>query len=490
MFSSNSKNMLKQLNKDIRVLVVRYKNHPNHWSILQKKVHPVDKALSHFDDFYKQVYDKQWLSIRDGLLGTQKYVAVINTFGDSEESMAKLELGGAINMRTLFKLEKQHIEDKLAKNKRFSRLKQILDLDKLSEQQEENSAPENDGTNTETSGINAREFSLENSLDNAEYDTKRLVDIKNVLSTEILHEFVPATKIKGREDFILESSHYKLYDNNSRFNVQVEKEYDIDFPEHLNVYCYEAESESTFQSAKKSVAGVLNYYLMDGGSVLPVLALNLKPGHRMLDMCAAPGGKSLLALQSLYPECIVSNDVSQSRLNRIDSVFRQFLYDFDERWLNTGRIRLTKFDGRFVVEDNFDRILVDVPCTTDRHSLHNNDNNIFKPSRIKERLQIPKLQQQLLFNALKLVRKGGIVVYSTCSLSPIQNDGVVHMVLKQIWEETNMEVIVKDLSPALLQTKHVFKFADKKLLKYGHLVLPCLAQNYGPTYFCKLQRVK
>lgn len=58
-------------------------------------------------------------------------------------------------------------------------------------------------------------------------------------------------------------------------------------------------------------------------------------------------------------------------------------------------------------------------------------------------MQIPELQRELLFNALKLVRRGGIVVYSTCSLSPIQNDGVVHMTLKQVWEETNMEIVVK-----------------------------------------------
>lgn len=86
---------------------------------------------------------------------------------------------------------------------------------------------------------------------------------------------------------------------------------------------------------------------------------------------------------------------------------------------------------------------MDVPCTTDRHSLKENDNNIFKPSRIKERLKLPELQCELLVNALKIINKGGIVVYSTCSLSPIQNDGVVHMALKKIWEETKFEIVVK-----------------------------------------------
>jgi 16S rRNA C967 or C1407 C5-methylase (RsmB/RsmF family) len=87
--------------------------------------------------------------------------------------------------------------------------------------------------------------------------------------------------------------------------------------------------------------------------------------------------------------------------------------------------------------------LVDVPCTTDRHVLHEDDNNIFKGTRIKERLRLPELQTELLLNALKLVRIGGTVVYSTCSLSPIQNDGVVQLALKKAFEEFNIVTCVK-----------------------------------------------
>ncbi|KAJ8943537.1 hypothetical protein NQ318_023048 [Aromia moschata] len=75
---------------------VRYKNPPGHWSVVRKKVQPVDKALDHFDDFYQQVFRKKWLSIRKALLGKQKYVAVINNYGDSEKSMTKLEASGGV----------------------------------------------------------------------------------------------------------------------------------------------------------------------------------------------------------------------------------------------------------------------------------------------------------------------------------------------------------------------------------------------------------
>jgi len=482
-----SYSVLKRINKVTKTFI-RYKNPPHHWSVVRKKIHPVDKALAHFDDFYKQVFNKQWPSIREGLLGKQKYVAVINNYGDPEEAMTKLELTGALNVRTLFNLEKEYIKEKIEKNKRSSALKNIFKLDREIEIQAQKTLDEKNESNV--GDIDASKYSLQSSLNNAELDVRRIVDSNNALSTEILNEFVPATKIKGKEDFIPESTHYKMFDQNSHFKVKIEKEYDIHFPENLNIYCYEQGNTSPFEPAKTASTGVLNYYLMDGGSILPVLALDLKPGSTVLDMCAAPGGKSLLAIQTLYPECVISNDISNSRVNRIENVYRQFLYDLEEGWIKTGRVKITNQDGRYMVLNNFDRILVDVPCTTDRHSLKENDNNMFKPSRIKERLKIPELQSEILFNALKLVKKGGIVVYSTCSLSPIQNDGVIHMALKRIWEETKIQITVKDLTAALVQTRSVYKMEKQNLLKYGHLVLPCKDQNYGPTYFCKLQRIE
>lgn len=88
------------------------------------------------------------------------------------------------------------------------------------------------------------------------------------------------------------------------------------------------------------------------------------------------------------------------------------------------------------------QILVDVPCTNDRLSLHEDDNNIFKQTRVKERLRIPEVQAGLLSNALHLVKPGGTVVYSTCSLSPVQNDGVVGMALRRLWQERKLEFTV------------------------------------------------
>ncbi|KAF7278361.1 hypothetical protein GWI33_008493 [Rhynchophorus ferrugineus] len=465
-----SYSVLKEINK-VSKNFKRFKNPPNHWSVLRKKVQPVDKALAHFDDFYKQVFQKKWISIREGLLSKQKYVAVVNNYGDSEETRVQLELNGALNLRILFNLEKDYIKEELQTHSRKKLLDQISYLDRKLERESQKVSLKENEDDLLNSSIDARECSLQSSLNSADIDYTRIIDSKNALSTEKLNEFVPATEIKGKEDFIFESTHYKMFDK------------------HLNIYCYEKDNKTQFDGATKSSTGVTNYYLMDGGSILPVLALDLKPGSKMLDMCASPGGKSLLALQTLYPNLIVTNDISHSRVQRIKSVFKEFIYDFDENWLKSGKIHISNRDARFIEDKIFDRILVDVPCTTDRHSLKENDNNIFKPSRIKERLKLPELQAELLFNALNIVKRGGIVVYSTCSLSPIQNDGVVGMALRKLWEETDYNAVVKDLTPALLQTRSVYNIAHPNLVKLGHLVLPSKSQNYGPTYFCKIQKI-
>lgn len=283
-------------------------------------------------------------------------MAVINNYGDNEETMAKLEMTGALNVRTLFNLEKEYIREEMQQNKRNADLEKIWRMDREMEAKAKK-AKRNDNVKPEEEEIfKAHQYSLQTSLEHAELDSRRIVDSKNALSTEILNEFIPATKLKGNEDFVLESTHYQMFDSSTTFKA--EKEYDIHFPENLNIYCYEQDNHTDFAPAKKASTGVLNYYLMDGGSVLPILALDLKPGCSMLDMCAAPGGKSLLALQTLYPTRVVSNDVSISRVNRIENVYKQFLYDLNERWIDTGRVALTNNDGRYIELENFDRILV------------------------------------------------------------------------------------------------------------------------------------
>ncbi|XP_046603757.1 5-methylcytosine rRNA methyltransferase NSUN4 [Neodiprion virginianus] len=492
--------------KHLKVVKVpyRFKHKDTHWSVVKKTKTHTTKALEHFDDFYDTVYGRLWPDVRTALLAkNNKYMAVVNNFSDTDRIAETLENYGAINLRAIYKAQRQllkSLEREKANQRKLNNLNKGIDeFPAASEQSlqvqssdfldstDSKDETEEDSMYSNNSAVPAELLSIAGSESSGNLDLDRIINPQNELSMSSLHQYVPATQLKGMEDYILESEHYDYYKKGSDLSIKVEKQRKLNFPEYLNIYTFEEENDTRFSSPRKGSTGVLDYYLLDGGSILPVLALDLRPNDHVLDMCAAPGGKTLITLQTLLPDLIVANDTTFSRVNRIKNVIDQYL-DGMGQW--DKKLVISQNDARAIGEqDKFNKILVDVPCTTDRHSLHENDNNIFKPSRIKERLQLPEMQTEILLNALKIVRPGGTVVYSTCSLSPIQNDGVVQMALKKSWEETNSIFIVKNMSPSLHPLKCIYNLS-RHGLKYGQVLLPSLGNNFGPMYFCKIIKVR
>ncbi|XP_061517821.1 5-methylcytosine rRNA methyltransferase NSUN4 [Anopheles gambiae] len=491
------------------LILQRFRHAKTHWSELRKKQFPKDRALENFDDFYGSVFGARWKSVRIALQCKHKYIALVNQFGDTEDTIRLLQSDGAISLRDIYLARKSALangeeqqQQLPAGGKVFKMGDRVAAFQANQERAETDSlyranpsaAPSSLSTSNSGSDSSAEakvvdyKQSLDKSLkDDSEIDYQRMVD-PAVGTAAALHEFVPASKLKGMEDYVFESEHYKYYSNSTDFPLKIEMDESFTIPEQLHLYTYERANVSTFRSPRKCSTGVLSHFLFDGASCLPPLALNVQPGDRVLDACAAPGGKSLLLLQTLHPGTMVMNDLQESRCNRIRQLMRQYLYDFDEKW-KQKRCFITQSDARNLQEYSmYDRVLVDVPCTNDRHSVMENDNNIFKPSRVKERLRLPELQASILGNCLKLLRPGGTLVYSTCSLSPVQNDGVVHMALSNVFSEIGMTVTIKDLSLMMQPLTDIFKFANPTTLKYGQLVLPFLPANFGPMYICKMVR--
>lgn len=406
-------------------------------AVLRKKQAPKDRALANFDDFYGSVFGPKWKSIRLGLLCDNKYIAMVNNFGDTQDTIDRLTAGGAMNIKDVLEVTRRRIDE----------LKGTVEPPgSRPEGSQSVGAKIENILQAKRSEETRKIFPEEFEADRGEYDPEtanRIVD--SAYGTAGLYEYIPATKLKGMEDWVFESDHYKYYKaEDSEFPVEVETEGAITVPEHLHLYTYEMGNVSMFPRAKRCVTGVSSHFHLDGASILPALFLDVQPGNRVLDACAAPGGKSLLLLQTMYPNVLVSNDLSQSRVKRIKSLFGEFLIDFDRDWLNR-RCFVTESDARALDDyGQYDKVLVDVPCTTDRHSLHQDENNLFKPSRVKERLKLPEMQADILANCIRLARPaGGQVVYSTCSLSPVQNDGVVHMALAKCFNEHGITAKVK-----------------------------------------------
>uniref|UniRef100_A0A3Q3WGL9 5-cytosine rRNA methyltransferase NSUN4 n=1 Tax=Mola mola TaxID=94237 RepID=A0A3Q3WGL9_MOLML len=242
-----------------------------------------------------------------------------------------------------------------------------------------------------------------------------------------------------------------------------------------------------FKPARPDTYGLLGYYLMDAASVLPCLALDVQEGHNVLDLCAAPGGKTLALLQTQSIGFFCVNDMSVSRTLRLRKVLHSYV---PKQFLIEDKLRVTSFDGTKwgdIERNTFDRVLVDVPCTTDRHSVMEDDNNIFNKSRTAERRRLPQLQLELLMAGIEAACPGGEIVYSTCTLSQIQNVSVVEQAICLAQENHGIHLQVVDLQPLTHMFRKTFHFAPD--LHIGEMVVPHLAANFGPIYMCKLRRL-
>ncbi|NXN92183.1 NSUN4 methyltransferase, partial [Rhinopomastus cyanomelas] len=254
---------------------------------------------------------------------------------------------------------------------------------------------------------------------------------------------------------------------------------------NIKCYTFPRGDITRFRPARPDTLGILDYYLMDAASLLPVLALNVQPDDLVLDLCAAPGGKTLALLQTGICGHVAANDVSISRTKRLYQILHSYMPK-EVREI----VSVTSYDGRDwdqLEGGTFHKVLVDVPCTTDRHSVMEDDNNIFHKRRTKERQMLPMLQLQLLMAGILATKPGGKVVYSTCSLSPLQNEHVVERAIEIAETQFNISVQVEDLSHFRTLFQDTFSFfSDCRL---GELVLPHLTANFGPMYFCKLRRM-
>ena len=170
-----------------------------------------------------------------------------------------------------------------------------------------------------------------------------------------------------------------------------------------------------------------HYMLQSAASLNPVMALAPQPGERVLDMSAAPGGKTSYIAQLMKNSGhVIANDLKPARQKATVANLHR---------MGVKNAIICCYDGRKIpsVMKGFDRVLLDAPCSG--LGVISRDQTVKLQRTVKDIQRIAHLQKELLCAAIDATdhrsASGGIIVYSTCSISAEENEGVVNYALKK-----------------------------------------------------------
>ncbi len=179
-------------------------------------------------------------------------------------------------------------------------------------------------------------------------------------------------------------------------------------------------------------------YIQEAASMIPPVVLDPKPNETVLDMCSAPGSKATqMSAMMQNKGILVSNDVSGDRIKALGINIQRG---------GCTNVVITKMHGESIQQE-FDRILVDAPCSgvgTIRKSL-----KILKMWSFGLVEKMSRIQKILIQRAFTILKPGGVMVYSTCTLEPEENEGVVSFLLEKFPEAKleNIELPIKRANP-------------------------------------------
>ena len=188
-----------------------------------------------------------------------------------------------------------------------------------------------------------------------------------------------------------------------------------------------------------------SFYVQDESSMLPAQLLQPKAGEQILDMCAAPGGKTthIAALMENRGR-VTACDIYPHKLKLIEE---------NAKRLKLDNIKTELQDGTVLREEwieKFDRVLVDAPCSGLGVLRRRAEARWTKKE--KDLRDFPALQQRILENASRYVKYGGVLVYSTCTLEDRENGKQIELFLQnhREWKQSGFvhprsKEVVKEL---------------------------------------------
>lgn len=209
-------------------------------------------------------------------------------------------------------------------------------------------------------------------------------------------------------------------------------------------------------------------YIQNLSSMIPSLVLDPQQDEKILDVCAAPGSKTtqIAALTKMNAQ-IIANDSSRQRLYKMESILKNYGIPYLKNPfvpIHNNYLMITNFRGEQMwkrLPEYFDKTLVDVPCSMEGR-IQFDDPKTYQDWTAKKVKMLAQLQKYLLRSAISATKIGGTIVYSTCTLSPEENEEVIEWVI----EKTPHAVQVESININKLQLQKGIKKWKKK--KYTH----------------------
>ena len=222
-------------------------------------------------------------------------------------------------------------------------------------------------------------------------------------------------------------------------------------------------------------AGV--YYIQEPSAMAPVVYLDPKPGETILDLCAAPGGKSTQIASAMANQgLLISNEIHPARA-RILSENIERMGVKNCLVTNESPDRLSS-----IFSDYFDRILVDAPCSGEGMFRKNPDAcGEWSPDNVA---LCSDRQLEILSCAATMLKPGGRMVYSTCTFAPEENEGTIHRFLE---EHPQFSIIEASPFPGMAKGNPDWIHAERMELCHSIRLFPHLLSGEG-HFLCVLEK--
>jgi NOL1/NOP2/sun family putative RNA methylase len=251
-----------------------------------------------------------------------------------------------------------------------------------------------------------------------------------------------------REEFVerlrelgLDTTLYEIYPRKSVYILgkekEIVKEFDLE-PVLWADHCYWVDDYKEVQEKYYEFV-----FVQDAGSVVPVLALGIEKEDIVLDMCAAPGSKTLHIAQRA--DTVIAVDNHRKRIQRLTHNLKRF---------NIKNCTVIRTDGRkLYLDQKVDKVLVDAPCSGE--GMVGKIHKVMKLWSVKHIKRLSRIQKRLIKRGISLLKEGGVLVYSTCTFAPEENEEVVDYIVQK--RDVTMEQI---LIPHLMYTPGITQWKD------------------------------